>query len=86
MDALLAGPSAVHANPATVLCETPAFGLVADVGYNVKSGADEFFYVRDVTDEVQRSMTPEQVKSAWGVPRGQLGALGSSQQDLASAP
>jgi len=50
-------------------------GEIADIVYNVKSGADAFFYVRDVTDVIGRKMDDAGLRLHFGIRGGQLGRL-----------
>ena len=52
-----------------------ALGEIADIVYNVKSGADAFFYVRDVTDVLGRQLDDAGLRLHYGIRRGQLGRL-----------
>lgn len=48
---------------------------IADIRYNVKSGADSFFYVKDVTAKASDGLSDSELKERYGIPRGHLGRL-----------
>jgi hypothetical protein len=50
-------------------------GEVAHVRYNVKSGADAFFYVKDVTESVVRDLDDGTLKERYGIRPSQIGRL-----------
>ena len=42
-------------------------GALADVKFGVKSGCDTFFFPRDVTNDVMSAMSPEEMKTRYGL-------------------